>query len=85
MVRPLRIQYGGAWYHVMNRVLECRNIFLSDKYKKTFLNLLSEISERFLGISGDGFSKRYKRFLGKLKLDNDMRERVELVKKEIYG
>lgn len=47
MVRPLRIQYEGAWYHVMNRGLERRNIFLSDKHKKTFLNLLSEISERF--------------------------------------
>ena len=47
MVRPLRIQYEGAWYHVMNRGLERRNIFSSDKHQKAFLNLLSEISERF--------------------------------------
>jgi len=47
MVRPLRIQYEGACYHVMNRGLERRSIFLSNKHKKTFLNLLSEISGRF--------------------------------------
>jgi REP element-mobilizing transposase RayT len=47
MVRPLRIKYEGAWYHVMNRGLEFRNIFLNKKHKKLFLDLLSEISERF--------------------------------------
>lgn len=47
MARPLRIQYSGAWYHIMNRGLERRNIFLNKKHKKTFLDLLSEVSERF--------------------------------------
>jgi REP element-mobilizing transposase RayT len=47
MVRPLRIEYEGAWYHVMNRGLERKNIFLNNKHKKLFLDLLSEISERF--------------------------------------
>ncbi len=47
MVRPLRIQYEGAWYHVMNRGLERRNIFLHKNHKKIFLDLLSEISQRF--------------------------------------
>jgi hypothetical protein len=28
MVRPLRIECKGAWYHVMNRGLERKNIFL---------------------------------------------------------
>ena len=27
MVRPLRIEFAGAWYHVMNRGLARRNIF----------------------------------------------------------
>jgi putative transposase len=47
MTRALRIQYEGAWYHVMNRGLERRNIFLNNNHKKLFLDLLSEISERF--------------------------------------
>ena len=47
MVRPLRIQYSGAWYHIMNRGLERRKIFLNNKHRKEFLELLSEISERF--------------------------------------
>jgi putative transposase len=47
MVRSLRIEYAGAWYHVMNRGLEYRNIFLKDNHRKLFLDLLSEISQRF--------------------------------------
>ena len=47
MARPLRIQYEGACYHIMNRGLERRNIFLNNQHRKTFLNLLSEVSERF--------------------------------------
>ncbi len=47
MVRPLRIQYDGAFYHVMNRGLERRKIFLNNKHKKTFIDLLSEICDRF--------------------------------------
>lgn len=44
MSRPLRIQYPGAWYHVMNRGASYRNIFLSDKQRVTFLSLLEEIT-----------------------------------------
>lgn len=40
---------------------------------------------KFLGISDDGISKSYKRFLEKLKLDKKMREEVENIKEEIYG
>ncbi len=47
MVRPLRIKYSGAWYHIMNRGLERSKIFLNNKHRKDFLGLLSEISERF--------------------------------------
>ena len=44
MTRPLRIQYPGAWYHVMNRGASHRNIFLSDKQRIEFLSLLEEIT-----------------------------------------
>lgn len=47
MVRSLRIEYEGAWYHVMNRGLEYRDIFLNNKHRKLFLELLSELSWRF--------------------------------------
>lgn len=45
MVRPLRIEYDGAWYHVMNRGQERRRIFLDEKDYSVFLSLLKEISE----------------------------------------
>ena len=36
MARPLRIEYPGAYYHVMNRGQSRRNIFIEDKGRQTF-------------------------------------------------
>lgn len=47
MPRPLRINYPGAWYHVMNRGLGHKAIYDDDKQRKVFLNLLSETFEQF--------------------------------------
>lgn len=35
MARPLRIEYPGAYYHVMNRGLSHRDIFLEDKGRES--------------------------------------------------
>lgn len=43
MARPLRIEYPGAWYHVMNRGANRKFIFNSDEHRKLFLTLLEEI------------------------------------------
>ena len=45
MSRPLRIEYPGAWYHVMNRGNNFQKIFLDDADKKQFLKLLGETCE----------------------------------------
>lgn len=42
MVRPLRIQYPGAVYHVTCRGNERRNIFQDDDDRKKFLRILSQ-------------------------------------------
>jgi REP element-mobilizing transposase RayT len=45
MSRPLRIEYPGAWYHVMNRGRRAESIF-SDKYDySAFIDLLIDITE----------------------------------------
>ena len=44
MARPLRIEYPGAYYHVMNRGLSRRDIFLEDEGRESFLDLLFDIS-----------------------------------------
>ena len=44
MARPLRIEYPGAYYHVMNRGLSHQNIFLENKGRESFLDLLSDIT-----------------------------------------
>ena len=47
MARPLRICFPGAWYHVMNRGLEKRKIFITNQHKTAFLDLLHEIHVRY--------------------------------------
>ncbi|MEE9153608.1 MAG: transposase [candidate division NC10 bacterium] len=47
MSRPLRIEYSGAWYHVMNRGAGRRTIFRSDRDRYTFLSLLGDITAIF--------------------------------------
>lgn len=47
MARPLRIEYAGAWYHVMNRGRRGENIFSMDSDYQLFLSLLKETSEMF--------------------------------------
>jgi putative transposase len=44
MVRPLRIEYEGAWYHITSRGNGRRDIFCNDKDREHFLKVLSEIS-----------------------------------------
>jgi len=45
MARPLRIEYPGAWYHVMNRGRRGEQVFLEEADYQTFLELLMESVE----------------------------------------
>lgn len=45
MSRPLRIEYPGAWYHVMNRGRRAENIFPGKEDYQSFFELLKESSE----------------------------------------
>ena len=45
MSRPLRIEYPGAWYHVMNRGRRSGTIFSDKDDYHLFIDLLIEISE----------------------------------------
>lgn len=47
MSRPLRIEYAGAWYHVMNRGGRYISIFEDEKDYTLFLDLLKETIETF--------------------------------------
>lgn len=42
MSRPLRFEYPGAWYHVMNRGRRKEPVFLSPKDYATFLTVMQE-------------------------------------------
>ena len=47
MARPLRIEYPGAYYHVMNRGNRREDIFLTDKDRKVFLVGLADSCETY--------------------------------------
>jgi len=47
MVRPLRIEYPGAVYHVTCRGNARERIFLSDADRELFLQVLTQVVERF--------------------------------------
>ena len=47
MSRPLRIEYPGAWYHVMNRGRRGEDIFSDRKDYESFLVILQDASEMF--------------------------------------
>jgi len=47
MSRPLRIEYSGAWYHVMNRGRRREKIYYDKKDYEQFLKVLEETSSLF--------------------------------------
>ena len=47
MSRPLRIEYEGAWYHVMNRGAARRLVFKTDSQRRYLLSLLEDTAHRF--------------------------------------
>ncbi len=47
MTRPLRIEYEGAFYHVLSRGNERKEIFRDDKDRSLFKEILREMSARF--------------------------------------
>ena len=47
MSRPWRIEYEGAFYHLLSRGNERSDIFLNDKDRISFLDTVGEMSERY--------------------------------------
>ena len=47
MPRSLRVDYAGAWHHVMNRGADHRDIFADDADRRVFLGALALAAERF--------------------------------------
>jgi len=47
MARPLRVEYPGAFYHVLNRGIERRTLFNDDKDYENFLKLCRILHPKF--------------------------------------
>jgi REP element-mobilizing transposase RayT len=48
MARPVRIEYEGAFYHIISRGEKQENIFFSDTDRRKFLEKLRETVEKFI-------------------------------------
>ena len=47
MARPLRIEFPNALYHITSRGNRRENIYLADSDRKNFLDILSQVYDRF--------------------------------------
>ena len=47
MSRPWRIEYEGAFYHLLSRGNERSDIFIDETDRMRFLDTVGEMSERF--------------------------------------
>ena len=47
MVRPQRVEYEGAYYHVMNRGQGRQNVYHGERYYEYFLDCLEQAHKRF--------------------------------------
>jgi len=47
MARPLRLQYPGAYYHVMNRGNRREDLFVADQDRKVFWDALADSCETY--------------------------------------
>lgn len=47
MARPLRLEYPGAWWHVLSRGVDREDIFLGDQDRRRFLRLLAVVIPHF--------------------------------------
>ena len=47
MSRPLRIEYPGAWYHVMNRGRRREEVFTENNDYRLFTEILKESAKLF--------------------------------------
>jgi putative transposase len=54
MARPTRVDFPGAWYHVLNRGIERRTIFPTRRCCEKFIERLSSLPKRF-GVQLHGY------------------------------
>jgi REP element-mobilizing transposase RayT len=47
MLRPLRTEYAGAFYHIIQRDNERKEIFKSEQHRERFLKYIEVISQRY--------------------------------------
>jgi REP element-mobilizing transposase RayT len=47
MARPLRVEYEGAWYHLMNKGAGGRLVFRCQAHREIFFALLDQVSQIF--------------------------------------
>ena len=58
MSRPLRIEYPGAWYHVMNRGRRGEKIYTERNDYRLFIELIKEQEKNWQNLKGEHIMSR---------------------------
>ncbi len=58
MARPLRIEFRGALYHVTSRGDGRDAIYLADKDRVQYLDVLAQVCDRFAAYASGGYSMK---------------------------
>lgn len=99
MARPLRVEYPGAFYHVISRGNGGERIFrIESDYTKMLERGLAvylardlsgrkarDVGEFFGGISGAGITMKYTQACEQLAQDRKLQRKVEGVKEKIFN
>ena len=90
MVRPLRIEVEGGWYHVISRGIERREIFRDDSNRRDFLNRLFGLIESHgllvhgYCLMGNHFHLRVQTPTGNLKVHGPLQETYRKLRSFLY-
>ena len=88
MSRPLRIEYPGAWYHVMNRGRRFENVLADNNEPRNVSNYLirpfrmetlRDIGKQFKIEKYSSVSSIIERVKVQMKVDSDLAKRIDML------
>ena len=83
MARPLRIEFPGAFYHMMNHGNTGMDIYRSEQDREKFLEYVGVAVKRYgieVHISGSGIVARHDQIAKKLATDRKLKRRENRIR-----
>ncbi len=92
MARPLRIEYPGAYYHVINRGNNQEKIFKKNKAREVAIYLARDMTgitckvlgKYFGGVSGALITMMHNRIAAESKKNKRLKGRIDKIRNQIF-